>query len=827
MNTQQQDSPPVVFPLYADVVFNLPLKEAFTYQIPPTMLGIVKLGMRVLVPFGRRKLTGYVVSLSERLDKNIVTKPIEEILDAVSVVASELLSLTRWIADYYHCSWGEAIKAALPAGLEDESQEQLTLTEAGIEALETQDLPNNVSVILQILREKRRLTTKQIARLLGKQFSVSLLVRLRNIGMLTSATQIKRSSIIYSFDKTARAISKTPGEIEKLLKRSPKQKGLYTILLEGEKKLSDLNRMVPACSGPLKQLKDKGLVEIFTVRSERNAPMLTPAHAAETALQFTDDQQRVFQNIEKSLNASEFRTFLLHGVTGSGKTEIYIRCIELVLRRGKTAIMMVPEISLTPQTVGRFQRRFGDKVALLHSGLSNAERYQEWKKIQDGHASIVVGARSAIFAPFKNLGIIIIDEEHDTSYKQDSNPRYHARDTAIVRARDQHAVVVLGSATPSLESRMNCETEKYRYLSLPNRVQNRLLPIVEIKDMRKEKSKKRNYSILSTDLKIAIRHRMERKEQVFLFLNRRGTANYIFCKDCGYVFHCPRCSVTLTFHGNERVLQCHYCNFHTGVPKSCAECSGEVIRFNGFGTQKLEDEVRQLFPEARVTRLDRDTTRTHDAFSTIYKNMTWGEIDILIGTQMITKGHDFPNVTLVGVVHADLSLNIPDFRSSERTFQLLTQVAGRAGRGDVPGQVIIQTLNPDHYVFNYVCDHAYEPFYKSEIQFRKKLNYPPFTRMIALEIESADEKMAEQTARKIQFLLTRKITRNSAVELLGPSRAALYRINDKYRYHIILRSGDVHLLQSILKQCEEMPEWQTLSSTKIKLTIDVDPVNLL
>ncbi|OGW18954.1 MAG: primosomal protein N', partial [Nitrospinae bacterium RIFCSPLOWO2_12_FULL_47_7] len=304
-------------------------------------------------------------------------------------------------------------------------------------------------------------------------------------------------------------------------------------------------------------------------------------------------------------------------------------------------------------------------------------------------------------------------------------------------------------------------------------------------------------------------------------------ANYIFCKECGFVFHCPRCSVTLTFHENDRLLQCHYCNFKTGIPQTCADCSSEVIRFNGFGTQKLEGDIRQAFPQARVARLDRDTTRTHDDFASLYQQMTDGDIDIMIGTQMITKGHDFPNVTLVGVVHADLSLNIPDFRSSERSFQLLTQVAGRAGRGDIPGQVIIQTHNPDHYVFNFVCNHDYEEFYKTEIQFRKRLNYPPFTRMVSLEIESENESLAEQLAQKLKKMLSGKITRKSGIELLGPSRAALYRINNKFRQHIILRSSDVHALQLILKQCGSAPEWQQFSSGKAKLIIDVDPVNLM
>jgi primosomal protein N' (replication factor Y) (superfamily II helicase) len=439
----------------------------------------------------------------------------------------------------------------------------------------------------------------------------------------------------------------------------------------------------------------------------------------------------------------------------------------------------------------------------------------------------VLGARSSIFAPLKNLGVIVIDEEHDSSYKQDSSPRYHARDTAIVRARSEKAVVILGSATPSLESLSNTESGKYRYLSLDKRVQNRLLPVVQIIDMQKEKDESKNFTILSGKLKTAIRHRLDRKEQVFLFLNRRGTANYVFCKECGFVFDCHHCSVTLTFHGKENRIRCHYCNYTARVPTTCADCQGEVIKFSGFGTQRLEDEIHRLYPEAKILRLDRDTARDRSAFESMHRVMTAGEIDILIGTQMITKGHDFPNVTLVGVVHADLSLNIPDFRSAERSFQLLTQVAGRAGRGEVPGQVLIQTHEPSHYVFDYVQTHDFNNFYKKEIVSRKQLNYPPFTRMAALEIESESETRGETAVEKIKTILMRMIGRNGDIELLGPSCAALYRIKNKFRWHILLRAKKSQTLQTLLNQFRDRQELKSPFMNKIKLSIDVDPVNLL
>ncbi|MFQ5716865.1 MAG: primosomal protein N' [Nitrospinales bacterium] len=745
------------FPRYIKAVFNLPLKDPFTYEVPENFLGRIREGMRVLVPFGHRRMIGYVVALSDRLDPLLQPKRlkfIEDVPDSFPVVSAELLKLTRWIADYYQSSWGEAIKAALPSGLET----------------------------VRDVREKW--------------------VR------------------IASF-------SHSPEEIRKLLSRSPKQKKIYDLLLEKERKVADMPSLVPSFAGPLRQLKQKGLVETVTIKTQRAVPPPLPNLETERHLDFVDDQEKVYRTLSAAIGLAKFSVFLLHGVTGSGKTEVYIRCIQDTLAQGRQAIMMVPEISLTPQTVNLFRRRFGNQVAILHSGLSHKGRYLEWEKIFSERVSIVVGARSAVFAPFKNLGIVIIDEEHDPSYKQDSNPRYHARDTAVVRARNMNAVAILGSATPSLESRKNAECGKYVYLSLPRRIQDRFLPIVKIADMRTERSEKKNFSILSMALKSAIRHRLDRKEQVFLFLNRRGTANYVFCQDCGHVFHCPRCSVSLTFHGKETLLRCHYCNYAVRPPGECLECRGEVIRFQGFGTQKLEEEVRRLFPQARLFRMDRDTARKHSDFETMFDKMTRGEIDILVGTQMITKGHDFPKVTLVGVVHADLSLNIPDFRSGEKSFQLLTQVAGRAGRGVVPGQVILQSFNPSHYVYDFVRQHDYEKFYEKEMRMRRRLNYPPFTRLVGIEIESRYENRGQEFARKMQSILAGKLSGATGVELLGPSRAALFRVNEKFRWRLLLRSKEAQRMHALVCRCPEIEALQKSASGKVKLTIDVDPVNLL
>ena len=822
---------PASEPTYAQVVFNLPLKDAFTYGIPEHFRGQVPVGTRVLAPFGTRKITGYVVGLTDHCEGDFETKFIEDLPDGAPVISEELLTLTRWVADYYNAGWGEVIKAALPGGIDEDHHEIFLLTDKGEAALQQHALPKNALRILLTLQSKTSLNKKQIQKILGKHFSAYTLAQLVREDHVTSQVKIKQKSIAYTRDKKACLTIDhlTPEEVEKLLKRSPKQREIFELLTGKDTLISNLAKVIPGYSAPLRELKRKGLVETFSVKQERATEDLeaNPEWNPEAPQIFTEEQQKVFKQLAQSISASEFKTFLLHGVTGSGKTEVYMRAIQQALDAGKTSIMLVPEISLTPQTVNRFQRRFGSKVAILHSGLTNIERYLEWKKIREEQVSIVVGARSAVFAPFKNLGVLIIDEEHDTSYKQDSVPRYHARETAIERARSSGAVVILGSATPSLESRRKTTTGEYQYLTLQERIGDRLLPVIRIVDMRKERDESKNYSIFSIPLKQAMMDRLEQKEQMFLFLNRRGTANYVVCRKCGFVFECLRCSVSLTFHGNSKTLRCHYCDFSVPMPGKCTECSGEIIRFSGFGTQKLEEETQALFPKARIKRMDRDTMKARGSFENIYSEMRNGDIDILIGTQMITKGHHFPNVTLVGVVYADLSLHIPDFRSSERTFQLLTQVAGRAGRGKIPGTVIVQAHNPDHYVFDYVPQHDYNGFFETEMRLREKLNYPPFTQLVALEIESETEPEGEAAVHHLKQFLSEPVRESPGIELLGPSRAAMYRINNRYRWHLILRSQETGPMQSLVTQCLANQQLRKLASSKIKITVDVDPMNLL
>jgi len=512
--------------------------------------------------------------------------------------------------------------------------------------------------------------------------------------------------------------------------------------------------------------------------------------------------------------------FLLHGVSGSGKTEVYLHCIAALAGTGKGAIVLVPEIALTPQLLGRFRRRFGGRVAVLHSGLTDRERADEYRRIGAGLVDVAIGARSAVFAPFPKLGLVVVDEEHENSYKQDDGLRYHARDVAVVRAKFQGAVCVLGSATPSLESYYNARAGKYRYVRIANRVDHRPMPGVCIIDVRTQPKA----SVYAPALVAAVQQRLEKKEQSLLLLNRRGFSSVLICGDCGKAIQCPSCSVSLTFHKSERKLKCHYCDFHTAPPERCAVCGGANVKPLGTGTQKVEEEVSALFPGARIARMDSDNTRGRDAHDTLLGRVDRGEIDILLGTQMIAKGHDFPAVTLVGAVDADVGLNLPDFRSAEKTFQLITQAAGRAGRGDSAGEVIIQTMNPGHYSLRHSMTHDYDGFYGEEIAYRTELGYPPVRRVIKIEVKSGQETTAEEAAKvakdRIRYLL-----RDKGTTLLGPAPSPISRVRGKYRFQMLLLSAKRETLRMLAVEAKKAVEDKF--KNRVQVIVDVDPVNLM
>ena len=544
------------------------------------------------------------------------------------------------------------------------------------------------------------------------------------------------------------------------------------------------------------------------------------AHATTPHLELTADQQEAFRQITST---EGFQTVLLHGVTGSGKTEVYLQAVAHFQEKGQSALILVPEIGLTPQLSERFRKRFGPRLALLHSGLTRKQRINEWLRIHNGIASIVIGTRSALFAPLRNVGIIVVDEEHESSYKQEEMPRYNARDSAVVRARMAGAVAVLGSATPSMESFRNADIKRYAYVQLPRRVEERSLPEVEIVNMREEHVEEGRQTMFSRRLLDGLSNRLDRSEQAIVLLNRRGYSMFLLCRHCNYSFECNACSVSMTYHRSVNQLVCHYCGLTRRPPAVCPECQSEYLFYVGEGTEQVEARLREEFPAARIGRVDRDTMRHVRDFDRILGEFRESEIDVLVGTQMIAKGHDFPNVTLVGVLASDSALSLPDFRAAERTFQLLTQVAGRSGRGDTPGQVVIQTYFPDHYTFRLAATHRFEEFYKREIHFRQTMFYPPFTSLAGVVVQERSREKARELAREVSGFLNAR--RGPEIRILGPAPAPLEKIKRVYRHQLLVKSSSRPPLRRLLEQLQVYLEERKISPTRV--IVDVDPLSLM
>jgi primosomal protein N' (replication factor Y) len=802
-----------------EVAIGLPVFKTFHYRIPEKMKGSLQVGMRVLVPFKGRKVTGFSIDLLEQPPKGVEEKlrEVEDLLDEAPLIDPQMLRFYRWIADYYLYPLGEVVKTGLPPGLHLKSELILSLTQNGMESLTQGGLEPIKEKVFKEIGRCGKVSLKKILKLFLGEVSRSQLFSLKRKGLLNIDAEIEGKEVKPKFE---RVVQYQGGEPPQPI--SKKQAEILNWIKEkGEISYSQLSKRFKSPSKPIQSLQAKGLLSLsrrevcrdLSVRSE-----LKPYPKPEP----TSDQEAILSEILKGIRSKRFSPFLIYGVTGSGKTEIYIRAIEEVLLRGQEAIVLVPEISLTPQLLSRFIDRFGKNLALLHSGLGRGERYDQWRRIWKGEVKIAMGARSAIFAPFKNVGIIVVDEEHDPSYKQEEKLKYHARDVAVVRAKQAEATLLLGSATPSLESFYNAERGKFHLLNLPERIEGRPLPRVEVVDVRKEGG------LLSEKLRAALQKNIEDKKQSLLFLNRRGFANFILCPDCGLTFKCPNCSVTLTYHLRDRSLQCHYCDYRIQAPGDCPKCQGHRLQGMGIGTERLEQEIKSLFPETQVGRMDRDTTSRRRSHLQILKKLESGSIDILVGTQMIVKGHDFPNVTFVGVVSADTSLHFPDFRSSERTFQLLTQVAGRAGRGEVLGEVVIQTFNPDHYSILRAKDHDYVGFYQEEIQFRRALEYPPFSRFINFRLVGNSEKrtkgMGEEMGGIGQSLLKKGY--GKGIEILGPSPAPFAKMRGKFRWQMLAKGKSPQLLHQFAQALASRMEVQ-IKGKGVNLDIDVDPVFIL
>jgi len=744
-----------------DVALPLPLDTTFHYAVPPELAPLATTGVRVLVPFGRRKLPGYVIGTV--VESGEALKEIVAVLDPEPLFTPKELEFFRWSAAYYLHPLGEVLKAALPAGINVVSRKRLVTAADGS------------------MSEEEVLTG-------GKPVRMETFYRGVPFGELPPNLRGKGLRIA----EFLRTVAEAPAGL--------------------------LRREFGATAAHFQRLLALDLIAAEQREVYRD-PFREEVFGHDTPLSLNESQAAALGRIIAAIDGRAFAPFLLHGVTGSGKTEVYLQAIAHALERGKTALVLVPEIALTPQLVRRFKRRFSCGIAVLHSRLSDGERFDEWRRIRRNEVSIVIGARSALLAPLAAIGIIVVDEEHEASYKQSEGFRYNARDLALVRGKMDKAVVVLGSATPLVTTFHAAQQGKLGYLQLPSRVRNLPMPATELVDARGHKG-----DTFLPQMLAAIGENLAAGGQTLLFLNRRGFATYLVCQDCGHVLRCPNCSVTLTYHRRRERHFCHYCDYSIPAPSLCPGCDSPEIRLLGRGTERVEEEVRELFPEARVGRMDRDTTSGRGGHARVLKGLEDGSIDILIGTQMIAKGHDIPGVTLVGVVSADATLNLPDFRSSERTFQLISQVMGRAGRGDAPGKVLVQSLAADHYAITRAVAHDFAGFYAEELRFRSEAGYPPFTHLAALTLSGNSVAEVEKGAERVAALLSgSKRELRSRVEILGPVSAPLGKIRGRYRWQILLKSvvrADLHRLLARFRAGLKL-------AAVVRMAIDVDPVDML
>jgi len=822
----------------ADVVVDIDapeLQPSYSYRVPEALCNILCVGACVHIPFSGRETLGYVLARRKLAASDPLCKKLKDIIalveDAITI-NDEQLQLVRWMSERYVCDLLSAIRCVAPATL---GARVATVARLKEPSLRGDDAGSSVpqAHVIETLRaldgEAETEALRDAANLPGFASAYAALVKkglLVETRRITRAKTVGKKIKVYELGPAAEVLSGAGGGVGR---RSPQQQRLLDRLVErareGEGPVpgEELLREAEASADSLRGLVDKGLVSV-SERTVRRAPVVPPEKRT-TAPPLTPAQQRATAILREAIARRQAQSILLFGVTASGKTEVYLDAIAATLAAGRTAIALVPEIALTGQVVDVFTGRFGDQVAVLHSRLSEGERHDEWRRMQEGKARIVVGARSAIFAPLENVGLIVLDEEHEASYKQENTPRYSAKELAAERARLSGAVLLLGSATPSLESYFASEPENaaqvvapIRRIEMRERIDNRPLPRVTVVDLREEFKQRR--ALFSTRLVDAMAERLRARQQTILFLNRRGYAQFVLCRDCGYVARCPHCAVSLAYHAYDRSLRCHHCEHTARAPQVCPDCGGARVRAFGIGTEKVEEEVLSIFPSARVARMDRDTTARKGEHTRIVRDFRRGEAEILIGTQMVAKGLDFPNVTLVGVVSADTAINMPDFRAAERTFQLLTQVAGRSGRGTSPGEVIIQTFSPDHYAVQAAMRQDYPAFYQQEILFRQELRYPPFSRFVNLICADEQESRAQARAETLAEALRAVVP--SEIEIIGPAAAPLSRLKNQYRFHVALRAPTGAPLSTLVRSAIS----RLSASDRLGLHIDMDPLSM-
>jgi primosomal protein N' (replication factor Y) len=810
-------------PEFCDVALPVPLDMVFTYRVPAGFQPVI--GGRVLVPFRQQRMSGIVIALHDEQPK-VQTKNVSSVLDSSAVLDSNLMKLGKWIADYYLAPIGEVLRTLLPLTAEFKRQIGYSITPEGQTALHLAGMSGSSARskrtpdeqlaefrVLDYLAERE--TTQEQTLRSATRVSKALLA-----GMVRKKW-IAREDLSHAHD-AARSIRIAVLKTAEGKLNANQRLLIDTLAAAGGRVAVETLQSLEVPRSTLATLIKRGLVEIveepaeFVVSKVKSRP-------SPLEFQFSAAQQAAFDDIRSRIESGIFSGVLLHGVTGSGKTAVYLAAMRSVLESGGSAILLVPEIGLTPAVAADLHQIFGDAVAILHSALSDDERAEQWHRIKRGEAKMVVGTRSAVFAPVADLKLMIVDEEQDSSYKQEQTPRYHARDVAVMRAKMSNAVAVLGSATPSLESYFNANKNRYTLLELPDRVEKRPLPEVEIVYMRLEFQETGQEQVISRKLADELRQRLARKEQAMVLLNRRGYSPLLLCRACGSRMECRNCAVSMTHHKRSHRMVCHYCGFIAPVPKVCGECGSEYVYFLGTGSEKLEDLLHGMFPTARIGRLDRDTVRGRDDFERTLNALNEGELDLLVGTQMIAKGHDIHGVTLVGVVGADAALGLPDFRAAERTFQLLTQVAGRAGRGQTPGKVILQTFFQEHYAVQYAAQHDFAGFYDKELRFRSWMHYPPYSALANVLVRSDKLDEALQWSGTLGSWFEK--TRHEGVRVLGPAAAPILRLKRDYRYHFVLKSASRQKLNALLREMLAYASGQKIPRTQV--IVDVDALWLM
>jgi primosomal protein N' (replication factor Y) len=844
-------------PLFCDVALAVPLDMVFTYAIPPGMEPVV--GGRVLIPFRQQRMSGIVVELHDRPPQVVISqnnasqvkiKKVIEALDLAPVLDEHLLKLGKWISDYYLAPLGEVFRAMLPLAAEFKREIAYRITDEGRLALHLAGMsgsparskrtPEQQLVEFRVLdylaeresvsegrlRGATRIAKALLSGMVRKKWiaredvsAVREAARLVKVAVLRTAECV--TIVAESADGAPRALAPPSATAAKNLNENQRTL-IETLAAAGGRVPVHVLRELDVPRTTLGTLVRRGLIELVDEPQDFTSSKLKPRQSP-FEFEFSAAQKDALAKIGEAVSSRKFAGLLLHGITGSGKTAVYLACMREVLKQGRSATLLVPEIGLTPAVAADLHQVFGDEVAILHSGLSDAERAEQWHRIRRGEARVVAGTRSAVFAPVSDLALVIVDEEQDSSYKQEETPRYHARDVAVMRAKMAGAVVVLGSATPSLESYYNAKKNKYALVELPDRVEMRPLPEVEIVDMRQEFQETGQEQVISRKLAQEIRERLEKKEQVMVLLNRRGYSPVVLCRACGKTLQCKNCAVSMTHHKRDHKMECHYCGQVEGIPDKCAHCGSEYVYFVGTGSEKLEELLHGMFPQARIGRLDRDTVRGREDFEHALNALNEGVLDMLVGTQMIAKGHDIHGVTLVGVIGADMALGLPDFRAAERTFQLLTQVAGRAGRGQSPGKVVLQTYFQDHYAVQFAARHDFARFYEKELQFRAWMHYPPYSAIANVLIRS--EKLDEALTWSGEIGRWFEKTRHEGIRVLGPAAAPITRLKRDYRYHFILKSPSREKMNALLRAM--LAEAAARKIPRTQIIVDVDAVWLM